>query len=442
MELNDTLTQIDLLKQEAEKLQPVKPEFEKVFWDKFRLEFNYNSNHMEGNTLTYGHTLLLLLFDRISGDFTGREIEEMKAHDVALKMVKEMSGDPETDLTEKLIREINELILVRPFYNKAITPDGKATRRLITPGTYKKYPNSVLLQDGELFQYASPEETPSLMGDLIEWYNQEKYKTHPVRLSALFHYKLVRIHPFDDSNGRTTRLVMNYILMKSGYAPLVIESKKKEMYLAALNKADVGDVDAFADYITGIASKWQEIYLKAIKGEKVEEPDDFEKEVELLKKKKTKENKIAQKISTEVLSVLFANTLKDIFIKAITKLNLLDSLFYSRAIQFGINKGFRVIHKSSQIEKVFEENKKNITDRGTIDFKYIHKALPTKNNRVIDIYSEITIKLDDYTYSVNVNQNKPIISDRRYGEFLNETEIDNIVAVVTNTILQRIKENN
>jgi Fic family protein len=239
---------------------------------------------MEGNTLTYGHSQLLLLFDRISGDYTGREIEEMKAHDVALKMVREMSADPETDLSEKLVREINELILVRPFYNKAITPDGKSTRRLITPGEYKKQPNSVLLQDGEMFYYASPEETPAMMGDLIQWYKNEKDKIHPVQLAALFHYKLVRIHPFDDSNGRTTRLVMNYILMKNGYSPLVIESKKKEQYLSALNKADVGDINAFSDYIAGLSIRWQEIYLKAMKGEKIEESDDAEKEIELFKK--------------------------------------------------------------------------------------------------------------------------------------------------------------
>ena len=190
MEMSATLQQIDALKEEASQLHPAKPEFEKAFWDKFRLEFNYNSNSLEGNTLTYGHTELLLLFDKVgSDDYSLRELEEMKAHDVAMKMIREAALDPSHELTEKFIREINEVILVRPFYKEAITPDGQPTRRLIAPGMYKKEPNSVRLENGEIFNYTPPEETPSQMGDLLQWLRieGEKKEFHPVQIAALFH---------------------------------------------------------------------------------------------------------------------------------------------------------------------------------------------------------------------------------------------------------------
>ncbi|MBK8088659.1 MAG: hypothetical protein IPK31_12305 [Chitinophagaceae bacterium] len=120
MNLSASIQQIDVLKKEADDLQPINPDFEQKFWNKYRLEFNYNSNHIEGNTLTYGHTQLLLMFDKVGSDaYSLRELEEMKAHDVALRLVKEAALDPEHILTEKFIREINQTILVRPYYKDA-----------------------------------------------------------------------------------------------------------------------------------------------------------------------------------------------------------------------------------------------------------------------------------------------------------------------------------
>ena len=298
MELNPTLKQIDSLKQEADRMQPGKPELERVFWDKFRLEFNYNSNHMEGNTLTYGHTQILLKSGDVVGKYNIRELQEMKAHDLALKVIRESAEDPDFCLSQKFIKEINETILVEPFYNNAITPEGEPTQKLITPGAYKKTPNSVRLQNGEMFNYPSPEETPALMGDLIDWYEKESEakEFHPVQLAAIFHYKMVRIHPFDDSNGRTSRLLMNYVLLRNGYAPLVIKSIDKKNYLIALNEADAGDIEAFVKYITSLQLHWQELFIKALSGKSIEEITDLSSETSVELKK---ELGVIEKTTTE-----------------------------------------------------------------------------------------------------------------------------------------------
>ncbi|HLF47270.1 MAG TPA: Fic family protein [Chitinophagaceae bacterium] len=449
MELNLLLEQIDSLKKDSDSLRPYKPEWERVFWEKFRLEFNYNSNHMEGNTLTYGQTKLLLLFDRTSGDNKGREIEEMKAHDVALKMVTDISSDPETALTEKIIREINEIILVRPFYNNAITPDGQPTKRLITPGSYKKHPNSVLLPDGNMFNYASPEETPALMGDLIEWYNQNKKIIHPVRLAALIHYKLVRIHPFDDSNGRTTRLIMNFILMQNGYAPLVIESKNKEDYLTALNKADVGDIGAFEEYIAEVAFRWQEIFLKAIKGEKVEDPDDLEKEIQILKKtidRRNEKNEI--EFSLNRLNEILTTDIYYLTSNLIAKISSFDDLFENRQISFlqVVNTSDKYvltdIFSPDKIKVYLEEITEKLWSKNLpiiIIFNYEHKKFKKADHKGFGYITTIQYTFNSTDFKININNNFEI--EKKYNEQLSEQEINELIDYLIKQELKEVKTN-
>ena len=73
---------------------------------------------------------------------------------------------------------------------------------------------------------------------LLKWYNEYKKKLHPLVLAILFHHKFEKIHPFMDGNGRTGRMVLNYLLLKNNYPPLIIHKKTHENYLKALRKVD------------------------------------------------------------------------------------------------------------------------------------------------------------------------------------------------------------
>lgn len=230
--------------------QQLKPDREAVkdkLAQKFSLEFNYNSNHIEGNTLTYGQTEILLLFGKVIGEAKMFDLEEMKAHNVGLKMVLEeaRSGNP---LTETFIRQIHKILLREDYEVYRNLPGGVTTSYTIHTGCYKTRPNSVITQTGERFEYASPEETPSLMADLIKWYQDEEAKGElsPLELAALFHYRYIRIHPFEDGNGRIARLIMNFILARQEYPLIVVPTKTKQLYLEALRKADtlVGTIPA------------------------------------------------------------------------------------------------------------------------------------------------------------------------------------------------------
>jgi len=243
---------IDALQAELHSYYPLPEEIQDKIDKKFRLEFNYNSNHIEGNTLTYGETALYLFFDEVGKNpHTGREYEEMRASDVALKLVAEQARNKEQELTETFIKRLNDIILVRAYWKDAITPDGQTTKREISIGEYKKYPNSVRLQNGEIFHYTSPLDTAPQMTDMVTWFREEleKKELHPVELAALLHYRFVRIHPFDDGNGRISRLLMNYVLLYNDFPPVIIKSSDKRNYLAALHDADVGELESFVNYV-------------------------------------------------------------------------------------------------------------------------------------------------------------------------------------------------
>jgi len=296
---------IDALQKELHSYYPLPEEIQDKIDKKFRLEFNYNSNHIEGNTLTYGETELFLFFDETKGGHTGREYEEMRASDVALRLIAEQAKNKEQPLTETFVKQLNSTILVRPYWKDAITADGQATQREITVGDYKKFPNSVRLPNGEIFHYSSPFDTPAQMTDLTNWFREEmeKKELHPVELAALLHYRFVRIHPFDDGNGRISRLLMNYVLLYNDFPPVVIKSADKRNYLSALHSADVGDLDAFVNYV-GEQLIWSlEISIQAAKGGSIEEVDDVEKEIKLYAKKLQKNPKIKTDLHKEIISL-------------------------------------------------------------------------------------------------------------------------------------------
>lgn len=207
----------------------------------------------------------------------------MRAHDVAVHLVKTWAFDADRSLTEADIRELNKVILVEPFFKEALTADGQETRKLIQIGEFKSTPNSVRLSSGALFEFALPNETPALMQVLTEWYRT--IDKHPVLVAAEWHYRFICIHPFEDGNGRVARLLVNYHLMRNGFPPIVIKSKDKSKYLTALQKADSGMYEAFWEYIADQVIDTLILGIKAAKGESIIEAGDLDKRLSLLSKK-------------------------------------------------------------------------------------------------------------------------------------------------------------
>lgn len=334
MELKIILDTINLLKKEIDSFRPLSPEHEKRIMQKFRLDWNYHSNNIEGNQLTFGETKTFLLYGITAKGKTLKDHLDTKGHNEALLMLDEIVKE-KRDISENFIRELHVVILHESYYNQAQTTDGKKTVRRIEVGKYKSQPNHVLTKTGEMHYFASPEETPAKMNDLVLWYrkaNKDK-SLHPLIVAAIFHYRFISIHPFDDGNGRLARILMNLILMQNGFPPVIIKTKTKGDYYRALQEADGGNEEEFIKYIGEQLIQSLELYLKGAKGENIEDITDIDKQIELLKASLSDKNE-TQWINVEIAKKIFDKIIAPTFELLLNKLSKFDDLFSQRDILY------------------------------------------------------------------------------------------------------------
>lgn len=345
------------------------------------LEFNYNSNHIEGNTLTYGQTEFLLLFGKATDIADMKDLEDMKASNVALNMMKE-EAQSHRPLTETFIRQLHKTLL-REDYKVYREKGGISTSYTVHAGCYKTRPNSVITKTGELFEYASPEETPALMSDLVLWYNNEEKNGNltPVELVALFHYRYIRIHPFEDGNGRIARLLVNFILMRKNYPMIVVKSADKENYLNALSTCDgftgtspsegahaeITTIQPFVSYIEKCITRALTVCIRAAKGESIEEDEDFVKELRILERQKR------QNLATEKSKLNFC---------ASEVWNVLEFVFFPLVKEFSnVVENTNSIFRFSQIEQ-WPLISKNKTSKGSLTLNKVVRD--TNNQQILD----------------------------------------------------------
>jgi Fic family protein len=440
--MQSNLRNINNLVEQLKSLPAISSDDLRKLEKKFRLEFSYNSNHIEGNTLTYSETELLLIFDKTEGVHEMREFEEMKAHDVAFSLVKDWANNSEHPLTETYIKQLNEIILVRPFWKEAITPDGQSTRRLISAGEYKKHPNSVRLQNGEIFAYASPTDTPIKMGELISWYNEEveKKELPAVALAALLHYKFVLIHPFDDGNGRLSRLLMNYVLLKNGLPPIIIKTADKKNYLNALNQADAGNINAFVEYIAEQLLWSLNIVLKATKGESIDEPGDYEKKLEIFKKELGEPYSKNVKLDSSNAKAIIEKNIIPFIALWDTDLEKFNVIFYSKSFLVRLNdtyvSGENLLEIFNNCIATFFNSNTTLPNLITIsvnlkDIKKPHKVVGFNGGQV-------EIKFSDYFYDVNNICCSKIIN-KSYNSSISDTESKMIISDIGNWVLTSLE---
>ncbi len=227
--------------------------------DWFRIELTYTSNAIEGNTLTRRETALVVEKGITVGGKSLIEHLEATNHARALDWVKEQVSRKPSSLTKKDILHIHEIIL-----------------KGIDDTNCGKYRNIPVRISGSLVVLPNSHKVPDLMADFISWLKTSN-NLHPVELAAEAHYRLVTIHPFSDGNGRTARLLMNLILLMSGYPTAIIRKRDRLAYISSLEKAQLGGpIEDYLKIISKSVDRSLNIYLKAVKGEDAEQ-DDSEK---------------------------------------------------------------------------------------------------------------------------------------------------------------------
>lgn len=208
----------------------------------------YNSNKIEGSTLTEEDTLTLFNNGKLYNKDTvyiAKHIEEMTGH---FAMFNYMLDNIEKELNHDLIKELHKLLKQGVFEDLA---NG------FICGDYKKRPNVVGKDNMET---SKPEEVKEKMTELLSWYNNISKKD--INTMAIFHEKYEKIHPFQDGNGRTGRIILFKECLKNNIIPPILQDKNKIEYYRALEEAHNGNINLLKNYIIKEQENYKQNLIK------------------------------------------------------------------------------------------------------------------------------------------------------------------------------------
>lgn len=230
------------------KLRPLPKSAVQKLREHFKIEMTYNSNAIEGNSLTLKETFLVINEGITVKGKPLKDHLEAKDHHAALEYLYGLvEHQSQQTLSEHLIRTLHQLI----------TRETEAE----WAGRYRE--SNVIITGAD---HTPPDalEVPIQMRNLIQWFQDNQKDLHIVELAALFHHRLVFIHPFFDGNGRTARLAMNLLLMKAGYPLVLILKNDRKKYYRVLAGADKGDPQSLIRFIAQAVERSLDIYLKTL----------------------------------------------------------------------------------------------------------------------------------------------------------------------------------
>jgi Fic family protein len=196
-----------------------------------RIELTYHSNAIEGSTLSLRETQLIVEGKSPGGEKDLREIYEARNHDRALRLVENWARDePTHPLTERQVLEVHAQVLAD-----------------IEPASAGRFRSGRVLIAGTGYVPPGSHKFDVLILQLLSLANRPG--VHPLVQAAELHYNLVAVHPFNDGNGRTARLLMNHHLLRHRYPYAVIDIRQRGEYLAALDEANHGRVKPFVNLV-------------------------------------------------------------------------------------------------------------------------------------------------------------------------------------------------
>ncbi len=237
--------EVDSLKRELDSKRPIPKETLKSLRESINLEWTYNSNGIEGNTLTLRETQVVLEGITVGGKSIKEHLEAIN-HEKAILFLDDLVKENEP-ISEWNIKNIHQLILKDIDNENA----GRYRKENVTIKGATHIPPDYL-------------KVPELMEKLILTYNTWN-EYHPIIQAALLHGELVKIHPFVDGNGRTSRLLMNLDLMNSGYNPVIIKKESRLKYYEALDKAHTtGNYTDFVKLVTKLEVEMLKKYLELL----------------------------------------------------------------------------------------------------------------------------------------------------------------------------------
>jgi Fic family protein len=254
-EINSLKSQISALK--------IDTDWDDAFLEKVKVDFTYNSNKIEGVTLTYGQTLKLLKdFVTPQNAAPGTLLDLINHQKVLDKVFKNyasegFSVDNIKALHKDLMKDLAQW-----------TDDS-----LYSPGRYKLFENVTVRSSGKIHSYLLPAEVTAAMDELISDINSrltnidlQNIEKHPLTIAAFFHQQFLnRIHPFNDGNGRVGRLFTNLILLKQRFPPVFIKDIDRKEYLNRFEQSD-SDIAPMLDFLADRLIESLRLKLEFIQG--------------------------------------------------------------------------------------------------------------------------------------------------------------------------------
>ena len=406
---------------------------------KFRLECNYNSNKIEGGTLTKPETRSVMIGNITVEGKPLKDIREMKGHDVAMQDILHI-GHGEKRISEKRIKDIHKQIIV---------PETPEEEKEI--GEWKQIGNHIFNYRDEKFEFTTPEGVPTAIHDLLNWLNAVLDKIHskqkdapnPLLLAFEFHSKYLTIHPFTDGNGRTARILTNLVLVSLGYPPFwVTEGGEKDAYNRYL--ADVqaygGSPDLLYEFLAGLVERSLHLTLDAIEGREVEDVDDWAKKLRLLKSLLPSEDTLRVARTKETINEMFQQSIKPTVTMLIKKLDVYDELFVTKQMWFSIGGSSLQIQAVEDLDNVVQ----NLNNHNVENLAYLYSLQGYKKSseKPFSITCKVIWKLENYNYACYIEGiNTGDQFQKQYDSFYSTEEMNDIVSQCGRVLLQQLESN-
>jgi Fic family protein len=458
MALKETLKQIDELQTKINSFGKLSDDVLKKINYKFRLDWNYHSNAMEGNSLTKEETRSVMINNITIEGKPLKDVLEVKGHDEIVTTILKV-GKGELRLSEKRIKEIHKAIMHEDNPEQALKI-----------GEWKKTENHILNYKGEKYDFVASADVPDEIHKLLNWLNtkydeinsKSKNAIHPALLAFEFHLKYVTIHPFYDGNGRTSRILMNLILVMLGYPPVIVKVSDKDAYNQYL--ADIqaygGNSDLFFEFMGKLLMKSQELVLTAVEGGDIDEPDDLDKKILLLEKELSgvdPDNEIKEKFSADSFLKLYEGWLSEMLRSVIITVQKFNRFFTgidhkifigsptsSTSIKF-VDEDPKIIIEKLKLESEARKDLFAFGD-GELFFKTFYGSFTKGGLNTFGCSYNIKIKFEYFKYSVLIDEyGKPgkkeqrfFIQERLLHQPMTTEEINNLSKSFGDTIYKHI----
>jgi Fic family protein len=240
--MNELLVKTDELQKQINEHLPLSRETLLSLKEYYKIGLTWSSNAIEGNTLTESETKVVIEDGLTIGGKPLRDHLEAQGHAEAFQYMLELAE-------KKEITENDILMLHRLFYRKIDD---------LNAGVYRK---SQVFISGSKYPLPGPDKVPQMMNDAVKKIADIRLKEHPVLAAAKAHLEFVFVHPFIDGNGRVVRLIMNLVLLQSGYNVALISPARRAEYISSIEAAHKDDSD-FVNLICGSVIETQKDYLR------------------------------------------------------------------------------------------------------------------------------------------------------------------------------------